>query len=131
MSTNNTNDLFIQASRRKLRFSSSKGSLGIDDLWDLSLPSLDAIAVNLDEQIQKVGKKSFLAKRAASTLELDIAFEIVKFVLETRVAENEASKLKADKEAQKAFLTNLLKEKQMDEIKGLSAEEIQKKIEAL
>ncbi len=125
------NDLFIQASRRKLRFSSPKGSLGADDLWDLSLSSLDAIAVNLDDLIQKAGKKSFLAKRAASTLELDIAFEIVKFVLETRVAENEASKLKADKESQKAFLSNLLKEKQMDEIKGLSAEEIQKRIEAL
>ncbi len=123
--------LFIEASRRKIRFASNKGSLEVSDLWDLSLTSLDAIAVSLDEQIQKAGKKSFLAKRAASTLELDIAFEIVKFVLETRVAENEASKLKADKESQKAFLSNLLKEKQMDEIKGLSAEEIQKKIDAL
>lgn len=125
------NNLFIEASRRQLRFNSTKGQIQVEDLWDLPLTSLDAIAVNLDEQIQKAGKKSFLAKRAASTLELDIAFEIVKFILETRVAENEASKLKADKESQKAFLSNLLKEKQMDEIKGLSAAEIQAKIDAL
>ena len=125
------NELFIEASRRALRFNSTKGSLNTEDLWLLPLEALDKIAVSLDEQIQKAGKKTFLSKRAASTLELDIAFEIVKFILETRVAENEAAKEKAKKQDEKAFLTDLLKEKQMDAIKSLTTEEIQAKLDAL
>lgn len=125
------NDLFIEASRRKLRFNSTKGALDISDLWDVPLTFLDNLAVALEEQIQKAGKKSFLAKRSASTLELDISFEIVKYILETRVAENEAAKEKAKKQDEKAFLTGLLKEKQMDAIKSLTPEEIQSKLDAL
>lgn len=130
MSTNN-NDLFIEASRRKLRFNSTKGALDISDLWDVPLTFLDNLAVALEEQIQKAGKKSFLAKRSASTLELDISFEIVKYILTTRVEEDEAKKDKASKEAKRAQLKALLEEKQMDKIKGQTIEEIEAQLASL
>jgi len=125
------NDLFIEASRRKLRFNSNKGSLNVDDLWDVPLEFLDNLAVALEEQIQKAGKKSFLAKRSASTLQLDISFEIAKYVLETRVAEDEARKDKASKEAKRSQLKALLEEKQMEKIKGQSVEEIEAQLASL
>ncbi len=131
MSNQTPNDLFIEASRRKLRFNSTKGSLDVSDLWDIPLQTLDAIAVALSDQIEKAGKKSFLQKRSASTVELDTGLEIAKYILETRVAENDAAKEKAKKQSEKEFLNGLLKEKQMDAIKQLTPEEIQAKIAAL
>lgn len=131
MSNTTPESLFIEASRRAIRFTSSKGLLAVEDLWNLPLQALDNIAVSLDEQIQKAGKKSFLAKRAASTLELDLAFEVVKHILETRVAEDEAKKDKANKEAKRAQLKALLEEKQMDKIKGQTIEEIEAQLASL
>ena len=40
-------NLFEKASKMKLRFSTTKGVLSTEDLWDLSLESLDRIAKNL------------------------------------------------------------------------------------
>ncbi len=123
--------LFIEASRRQLRFNSSKGSLQVEDLWLLPLEFLDKLAVALEEAIQKAGSKSFLKKRSASTLELDISFEIVKYILTTRVEEDEARKDKASKEAKRAQLKSLLEEKQMDKIKGQTIEEIEAQLASL
>ena len=51
--------LFITASREKLRFASSKGLLTTEDLWSLSLTSLDAIYIVLsDEKDKGILKKS-------------------------------------------------------------------------
>lgn len=130
MSTEN-NTLFIAASRKKFRFETSKGLLSTEDLWDLNLNSLDTIAVALDEKIQKLGRKSFVAKRAASTSTLNDQLEVVKFVIETKIAEDEQKKVKADKESQKAFLNTLLEKKKTEQMEGLSVEEIQKQIASL
>lgn len=130
MSTEN-NTLFITACRKKFRFETSKGLLTTEDLFDLNLNSLDAIAVALDDKIQKLGRKSFVAKRAASTSTLNDQLEVVKFVIETKIAEDEQKKVKADKESQKAFLNTLLEKKKTEQMEGLSVEEIQKQIASL
>ena len=130
MSTQN-NDMFIQASRDKFRFESAKGSLTTEDLWDLNLTSLDAVAIALDEKIQKLGRKSFVEKRTTSTSELSTKLEIVKFVIETKQAEAEERKLKAEKASQKEFLKTLLERKKMAQLEGLSVEDIQKQLEQL
>lgn len=130
MSTEN-NTLFITASRKKFRFETAKGLLSAEDLWDLNLNSLDAIAVALDDKIQKLGRKSFVAKRAASTSDLNDQLEILKFVIGTKIAEDEQKKVKADKESQKAFLNTLLEKKKTEQMEGLSVEEIQKQLASL
>lgn len=51
--------MFKQASKMKLRFATSKGNLSVEDLWDLSLPVLDKLAVSYDEELAKSPRKSF------------------------------------------------------------------------
>lgn len=126
-----SNELFKQATQNKYRFESTKGLLTVEDLWDLSLTALDNVAVTLDEQIQKAGRKSFIERRAASTTELDNKLEIVKVIIADKQAEKEASKVRADKLAQKAFLTDLLNKKKLTQLEGLSVEEIQAQLNAL
>jgi len=127
----NTNELFVLAARKKYRFESGRGSVSVEDLFDLSLAALDNVAVALDEKIQKAGRKSFIAKLSRSTGDDENRLEIVKFVIETLQAEADARKTRAEKENQKAFLKGLLEKKQLEQLEGLSAEEIQKQLDQL
>ena len=44
--------IFEKASRLQLRFASTKGSLSVEDLWGLSLESLDTLAKAVNKQIK-------------------------------------------------------------------------------
>lgn len=100
------NDLFVQASRRKLRFDSTRGSLSAEDLWDLPLTaangfSLDAIGRGINSEIRELTEDSLVESRPdPRKIELGIAIEIVKFVIATKQAEN-AAKLEATARAEK------------------------------
>ena len=130
MSTDN-NTLFVTATRKKFRFETTKGALNSEDLWDLSLESLDLIAVNLDKKVENGGKKSFIGKRDTSASENETKLEIVKFVIQTKLDEADARKTRAEKANQKDFLASLLEKKRMAQLENLSVEDIQKQIDAL
>jgi hypothetical protein len=123
--------LVIKAARKKWRFITTKGHLSFEDLWDLSLEALDKIAVALDEKIQKGGRKSFITKRTESMTEEQGMFDLVSYVIETKMAEADAAKDRAAKRGQREFLEELKKKKQIATLEGLSLEEIDKQIAAL
>lgn len=125
------NNLFVTAAIKKYRFDTSRGQALTEDLFELNLESLDKIAVNLDEQIQKAGKKSFIGKRLDSTGELENKLEIVKFVIEYKQEKAEAAKNRAAKAEQKAFLLDLKRRKEVAALENLSTEEIDKQLAAL
>lgn len=129
--SNSINELFIIAARKKFRFNSAHGQLTVEDLFDLNLAKLDFIAVALDEEIQKAGRKSFVQKRTNSTTALEAQLEIVKFVIETKQTEAEERKIKEQNEARRAFLLDLKNKKALEQIEGLSIEEIDKQIASL
>lgn len=130
-------NIFAVAARKKLRFASTKGLLSTEQLWDLPLTSrdgvsLDAIAIAIDEEIQALPKKSFVASKAnTGKAELELRLEILKHIIDTKETEA-ASKAKAASNAQEIEqLTNLLEAKQLDELKGLSKEEILARMQKL
>lgn len=131
MSTQNTNDLFVTAARKKFRFDSNRGQLSTEDLFDLKLEALDTIAIALDKKINEAAGKSFVKTRAASTTELDTQLEIVKFVIATKQAEDEAKKVRVAKDSQRAFLNELLQKKRVEQLEGLSLDEIQAQLAAI
>lgn len=128
MSTN-INDLYIKAARRAYRWNSNKGPLTVEDLWTLDLKPLDAIAVALDEEIAKAGRKSFLANtRGPSTLASEERLEIVKDIINVKQAEAVAAADKAARKAQIETLRAALEKKQIDAIGNLSMDELQAKL---
>ena len=127
-------NVFQEASRRKLRFVAPNGFLTSEDLWDLSLKQLDGMAVTIDTELGKA-RKSFLdnpdrAVTAART-EDELRLEILKAVITTKQEENAAKRASQDKAARKAFLTNLLQKKQIDQLESLPIEDIEKELAAL
>lgn len=130
------NQLFIEASRLKLRFdTSNNGKMTVEDLWDLPLqsrtrPSLDSIAIALNESIKTYGEQSFVSKSTVPRA-VTVAFEIVKYIIETRQKEN------ADKLTEKANadrikqLEGILAEKDAEADKVKTKEELLAELAAL
>jgi hypothetical protein len=123
--------LVIKAARQKWRFTTTKGHLSFEDLWDLNLEALDKIAVSLDEKIQKGGRKSFITKKTESMTEEQGMFDLVGYVIETKMAASEAAKDRAARASQKEFLEDLKKRKQIASLENLSLEDIEKQIASL
>lgn len=126
--TNNTNNLFVTAAVKKFRFSTNRGQLTTEDLFDLSLTSLDNIAVSLDEQVQKAGRKSFIGKRSDSTTDLENQLEVVKFVIAAKQEEAEVKKVRAEKSARRQFLMALKEKKVMEGMESMSVADIEKEL---
>ncbi len=115
---------FKIASQKKLRFQTSKGSLSTEQLWDLSLDELDALAVSLDTEYSQSNKKSFLVKTSSKDKVAKLKFDIVLDVLNTKNAEAEAlTEAKEKKEFNERIIT-LIAEKEDETLKGKSAKEL-------
>lgn len=84
------------------------------DLWDLSLPALDRLAVSYDEELAKSPRKSFITNDTPSNSELELKFNIVKDVITDKLKDKAAREAAKDKAAEKARLTELLAKKQSE-----------------
>lgn len=127
--------LFLTASRRQLRFATSRGHLTTEDLWSLNLKQLDALAVSIDEQVKPGGRKTFLENpdTKANEAEADNALrlEILKTVITIKQDENKAALAESGKRRQKEFLKDLLDRKKIGEMEAMTVEQIEAQLKAL
>ena len=129
-------DKFEKASRLKLRFNSARGMLNVEDLWDLPLTSaksanLDDIARDLHKRLQEGSAISFVNKASAANEELQLAFDIVKHVIEVRLAENQAAALARENAAKKQRILEILNERQDNALRSASEDELRKMLETM
>lgn len=116
--------MFKEASRLKLRFLTSKGSLSVEQLWDLPLTELDTLAVNLEKAYNESKGKSFLIKKSTQDKDIKLSFDIVLEILNTKVAEKEEKEArKADKEHNQKILA-IIEEKEEQNLKSYSVEQL-------
>lgn len=116
---------FKQATKEKLRFQTSKGNLTTEQLWDLSLTDLDNLAVELQNQYEESGKKSFLVKRSIKDKTTKLKFDVVLDVLQTKSEELEEAKQKAEDKAHNEKIIQLISEKKNEELKGKSVKQLE------
>jgi hypothetical protein len=130
-------NIFEQASRLKLRFNSLKGELTTEQLWDLPLQAknscdLDTVAKAVNQALLSVTTESFVSTTVSPAQpKLALALEVVKHVIAVKIAENEASRKAVERAAQRQKLLGALANKQEQELQGLSAEEIGKRLAEL
>lgn len=124
-------NLFLEASRRKLRFETNKGQLSTEDLWDLSLTNLDTLAKAVNKKLKEDSEESFITVRSKTNTELNLKLEILVFIIRTKQEEQEAAKNRLAKQAELSTLKELLANKKMQELSNLTSEEIQAQIAAL
>jgi hypothetical protein len=130
--------IFEQASRAQVRFTTPKGSLTVEDLWDLPLTttrdgaaSLDNIAKALSKQIREADTESFVTPATKADEVLKLKLEIVKHVIAVRLEENAVELAKKTKAATKQKLLEVLDRKKNAQLENLSVEEIEATIASL
>jgi len=123
--------MFEKATREKIRVSTAKGNLSVEQLWDLNLRQLDELAIALSNELENEKKKSFLTEVPAENKAKKLKFDIVLHILNVKKDERDARKEASEKKAKKDKLLAVLAEKEDQELRGKSAEEIRKELEAL
>ena len=135
-------DLFEIGTRKNYTFPTVRGEITISDLWRLPLksskeaiPSLHAVATVLDKEIKgsttSAEVESLFADTVAPNADLINKFDIVCHIVRVKKAEAEAAAQAQAKAEEKHELLALLAEKDMEERKGLSRQEILDRIAKL
>jgi hypothetical protein len=122
--------MFDKASRLKLRFTTTKGDLTVEDLWDLPLtsatgkPNLDSIAVDLFNQVKETATVSFVNTPAKADETVQLKLDIAKHIIETRLVENATRNAAAANAEKKQNLLALISKKENEHLEGQSLEEL-------
>lgn len=111
-----------KASRVKLRYSTNRGVLSVEDLWDLSLEQLDPIAINLNKRLKESQTESFIKTRTKDATELELKFNIVKHIIDVKLQEQEERIVAAEKKAKRQKILDLMAKKQDAELESKSYE---------
>lgn len=130
-------NIFEQALRTKLRFSTPRGLVTTEDLWDLPLssaagkPNLDDVARDLYKLLKDEEEVSFVQPATEKNTSAKLRFEVVKHVISVKLAEREANRLAADKAAQKQKIMAIIAQKQDEALTGKSLEELTAMVDGL
>lgn len=120
--------MFEKATRMKLRFTTSKGSVTTEDLWDLPLTgrgaNLNDLAKSLNKQLKEDAEEDFVKAKSTADQEITLKFDIVKHVILVKLNEAEEAKQKADNKARKQMIMGLIAEKEQESLKNKSADEL-------
>lgn len=127
---NNEKNIFEVATRERFRFP-FRGLTSVEDLWTLPVKDLDSIFKVLNSQLKQVKEESLLETKTQQDEELDMKIEIVKHIVKVKLAESKAKEDTKAKKEHKQKLLEVLASKQDEDLKGKSAEELQKMIDEL
>ena len=126
-----TPNLFEIATRRKFRFETTRGNLTIEELWDLSIESLDRIAVALHKKVNSEETVSFVNTSKKVNTGDELKLEIVLHVINVRVSEASESRERQLKAERARTIRDELERRKEDAIKTKSDEELAKELELL
>ena len=127
---------FEKASRQKLRFNGQNrnGSLIVlstEDLWDVSLEGLDTIARSLNKQLKDSSEESFIKTKTKENSLLELKFEVVKHIIEVKLAEKDAKSKAKETSAKREKLKELIEAKKDAALGEKSVEELEAEFAAL
>ena len=116
--------MFEIATRRKYRIQFN-GSLTVEDLWDLSVEALDKIFKNLNAQRKQTQEESLLASKTKEDEDLMLKIEIVKYIVEVKLAEKEARAKAKERKEQRQKIMSILDEKKDKALRDMTTEQLE------
>lgn len=117
-------DLFKVAAKKKYRFA-FKGQISVEDLFDLTPEQLDSIYRNLKAQQKNQAEESLLQTVSKEDRVLANKIEIVKTIVQDKLAAQERAKKAANQKAQNQRILEIMADKQDQALKEKSLEELQ------
>ena len=116
-------NIFERAVREKTRFN-FKGSISVEELWDLSLTNLDTIYGNLEAELEGLPKKSLLSTNSKQREDIEFKQEIIKHIVEVKKIEAEQKTIAKENSAKKQMILDILAKKQNQSYENMSVEEL-------
>jgi len=124
-------NIFEQAIREKVRFSTSQGSLTTEDLFDLTLPKLDILAQALNKNLKDENGVSFISTQTKANKQVQLKFDIVLHIIKTKLEEQDARKTEAARVARREQLKELINQKETAALGDKSVDELRAELASL
>lgn len=123
--------MFENGLKRKFRFKTDRGLVTMENLYDLNLRALNAIAKSLNKELKQDEEEDFLEENSKEFSETKMKFDIVLYILNSKKDEKKKKDQEQKKKLEKDKLLTLLEKKQDEKLETLSEEELRKKIESM
>jgi len=122
--------MFEKAVRMKLRFP-FRGLCSVEDLWDLSVEDLDSVFKELNAELKEAKGESLLETKTKTDEILELKAAIIKRIVAVKLEEQKARENEMLKVEKKQKLLSILAEKQDEQYKGMSIEELNRLVDEL
>lgn len=123
-------NIFEYATRNKIRFP-YKGSVSVEDLWDLSVTELDKVFKTLNSQRKQSQEESLLNTKSKEDEIVDVQIAIVKHIVAVKLAEKEAREKAAENKAKKQKIMAIMAARDEKALENASDEDLQKMLAEL
>lgn len=125
-----TAELFIEATKKNYQFP-FRGMINVIDLWELSVQNLDLVFKSLNADYKKSEEESLLSVQTKESEELSEKIEIVKYIVNEKLAEKKAKEDAKKNREMKQRLLEIKAKRQDAALEGLSDAELDKMIQAM
>lgn len=123
-------NIFEVATRNKYRFP-YKGQISVEDMWDLPVTELDKIFKILNKQVKTAQEESLLKTKTKEDEVLENQIKIVRHIVSVKQEEASNRLKEKERKAQKQRIMEIMADKQDEELKGKSIDELQKMLTEL
>ena len=118
-------NIYKIALMKKYRFN-FKGQISTEDLFGLSLNSLDEIYKDLVKQKKNNVEVSLLNSISKENKEIENKISLIKDIVLLKLEEKELREKEVEEKARKTFIKELIREKELDGLKNSSIEDLKK-----
>lgn len=124
-------NIFEKASRMRIRYSTNKGDLTVEDLWDLPLQSknigtvsLDALAIHQNRVNRDASEESFVTERSSVSVEAELKFDVVKYVIAAKISDNAAASTAQADRVHNTKIMDIIARKDDADLEGKSVDQL-------
>lgn len=133
-----TKNIFEIATNKHIRFTTSRGDVTTEDLWDIPLSSidgfnLDAIALDLYTAVNKTAAhKSFVAKTSSpADIITQLKFDVVQHIIDSKIERANRVQLRKLRNDKRNQIANIIADKKDDKLKGTSLAKLEAMLDDL
>ena len=123
-------NIFEKASKDGIRFD-YKGSISVEDLWNLNVEELDSIFKTLNAEKKTITEDSLLEAKTTENVLLNTKIKIVTHIVEQKLEEKEKAKLSVERKQKKEKIMEILASKQDDALAKKSPKQLQEMLDSL
>ncbi len=123
--------MFEKVTRLKLRFATAIGAISVEDVWDLPLVAkikgradLNTLAKALSKEVREAEEEDFVGTKTKGTSETQLKFDVVKYIIGVKLAEEKIALDSAKKREQRRLVADIIAQKENQQLADKSLDEL-------